>query len=79
MNNKNNALVKVKNNSLKEIGKRAVPKIADSAKRIGKIAGWGSLAFLGVGAMAIGNVPIAIARRSARIRYRCKNNSKYII
>lgn len=77
--NKNNALVKVENNSLKEIGKRAVPKIADGAKRIGKIAGWGSLAFLGVGAMAIGNAPVAIARRNGSIRNRCKNNSKYII
>lgn len=69
--NKNNALVKIENNSLKEIGKRAVPKVAEGVKRIGKIVAWGSLAFLGVGAMAVGNLPVAIARRSCSIRNRC--------
>lgn len=39
------ALVEVKNNSLKEIGKRAIPKVADGLKRIGKVAGYGGLAF----------------------------------
>lgn len=39
--NKNNALIKVNNNSLKEMGKRVGPQIADGAKRIGKIVGWG--------------------------------------
>lgn len=68
-NNKNNALIKVNNNSLKEIGKRAVPKIADGVKRIGKIAGWGSLSLLGLGAMAVGAGPIAVARRNGNDRY----------
>lgn len=75
----NNSLLKIEKNYLIQMRKKAFPKIADSAKRIGKIAGWGSLAFLGLGAMAIGNVPVAIARRYGCIRNRCKNNSKYII
>lgn len=61
--NKNNALIKVNNNSLQEIGKRTVSQIADGAKRIGKIVGWGSLFLLGLGAIAIiGTVPITIVR-----------------
>lgn len=67
---KNNSLVKVENNSLKEIGKRAMPKIADGAKRIGKIAGWGSLAFVGMGAAMIGSAPIAAIRNSNFFRSR---------
>lgn len=58
--NKNNALIKVSNNSLKEIGKRAVPKITDGVKRIGKIAGWGTLGLLGFGTMAIGSTPLIL-------------------
>ena len=60
--NKSNALIKVNNNSLKEIRKRALPKIADGAKRIGKVVGWGSLFLLGLGAMAIESLPIVVAR-----------------
>ena len=55
----NHYLVKVENNSLKEIGKRMAPKVADGIKRVGKIVGWGSLSFLGIGALAIGNLPVA--------------------
>lgn len=60
--NKSNALIKVNNNSLKEIRKRALPKIADKAKRIGKIVGWGSLSLLGFVTMSIGAGPIAVVR-----------------
>jgi len=42
---KNQALVEVKNNSLKEISKRVIPKVADGLKGTGKVAGWGGLAF----------------------------------
>lgn len=56
---KSNSLVKVENNSIKEIGKSAIPKIADGIKRIGKITGWGSIAVIGLGAFAIGNAPVA--------------------
>lgn len=61
---KNNSLIKVEDNSLKEIGKRAMPKVADGIKRLGKIAGWGSLAFVGLGAFTVGSVPIATIRRN---------------
>lgn len=53
------SLVKVESNSLKEIGKRVMPKAVDSMKRVGKIIGGGSLAVLGLGAFAVGNVPVA--------------------
>jgi hypothetical protein len=57
--NKTNALVKVEEKSLVQIGKRKLPKIVDGVKRIGKIAGLGSLSFLGLGAVALGNLPVA--------------------
>lgn len=60
--NKNNALIKINNNSLKEIRKRELPQIADRAKRIGKIIGWGSLSLLGFGAMSMGIGPITAVR-----------------
>lgn len=66
-----NSLVKVENNSLKEFGKRAIPKVADTAKRIGKVAGWGSVAILGLGAAAIGSAPVATVRINYSIGNRC--------
>ena len=67
---KNNSMIKVENNSLKEIGKRVIPKISDSAKRLGKIVGWGSLAFVGMGAMTVGTAPVATLRSSNFYRSR---------
>lgn len=61
MDNKqeNKSLIKVENNSLKVISNKLVPKIVDGTKRTLKILSWGSVAFLGLGALAIGNVPVA--------------------
>lgn len=64
----NNSMIKVENNSLKTISKKVLPKISDSAKRLGKIAGWGSLAFVGMGAVALGNAPVAALRNSSFYR-----------
>ena len=64
--NKTKALIKVNENSLKEIGKRTLPKIADATKRIAKTVGWGTMAGLGIYVMAVGNFPLAITRRNCR-------------
>lgn len=65
---KSNALVEVRNNSLQEIKDRALPKVIDGVKRIGKIAGYSGVALAGLVAVSVGSLPVAAIGTVAGIR-----------
>lgn len=71
---KETALVKVGNQSLKEKTKKAMPKIADGAKRIGKVVGLGSLAALSLGLGALGSTVLGSTAIAAIGRNYCDWN-----
>lgn len=67
---KTTALVEVKDEekSLKEVGKRMLPKVTDGLKRIGKIVGYSTAALAGLTAAAVGGAPGIILGSAAFLK-----------